>query len=67
MVFNEIFKNTLEIDKYLEDKSPDSSDEIGILLKEIENFSTSTETGYLEGLIPKLIRIEQILSGLREP
>ena len=64
MVLNEIFKNTLEIDKYLEEVSPDSSDEIQSLLKEIENFSTSTETAYLEGLIPKLIRIEQILGDL---
>jgi len=64
MVFNELFKNTLEIDKYLEEISPDSSNEIESLLTEIENFSTNTETAYLEGLIPKLIRIEQILSDL---
>ena len=64
MILNKIFKNTLEIDKYLEEISPDSSEEIESLLKEIENFTTSTETAYLEGLIPKLIRIEQILSDL---
>jgi len=64
MVFNEIFNNTLEIDKYLEEISPDSSDEIESLLKEIKNYNTSLETSYLEGLIPKLIRIEQILSDL---
>tara|TARA_Y100000739_G_C20165088_1_gene265125 strand:- start:141 stop:356 length:216 start_codon:yes stop_codon:yes gene_type:complete len=64
MVFNEMFKNTLEIDKYLEEISLDSSDEIESLLKEIENFNTSTEATYLEGLIPKLIRIEEILSDL---
>ena len=64
MVFNELFKNTLEVDKYLEEISPDSSDEIESLLTEIENFSPSTETSYLEGLIPKLIKIEQILSDL---
>ena len=64
MIFIEIFKNTLEIDKYLEETSPDLSEEIELLLKEIENYGTKTDPAYLEGLIPKLIKIEQILGNV---
>ena len=61
-VFNEIFRNSLEIDKYLEEVSPSLSEEINPLLEEIENYSKKKESAYLEGLIPKLIKLEQILS-----
>ena len=63
MIFIEIFKNTLEIDKYLEEISPDLSRQIVPLLREVENHSTNTNDGYLEALIPKLIKIEGILGN----
>ena len=63
MIFNEIFKNTLEIDKYLEEISPDLTRQIVPLLKEVENHSTKTNDGYLEALIPKLIKIEGLLGN----
>ena len=62
MVFNKIFWDTLEIDKYLEEASPELSKEIEIILKEIKSYNTKPETSYLEELIPKLIKIEQVLS-----
>ena len=63
MIFNEIFKNTLEIDRYLEETSPDLSEQIVPLLKEIEKYSTSKKNASLEALIPKLIKIEGILGN----
>ena len=62
-IFNELLRNTLEVDKYLEETSPGLSAEVESLLTGIENYSTRTETAYLEGLIPELIKVEQVLSN----